>query len=392
MNHKIVNAFFWIGVISLLIAPLALWHIDTTIFFPYITSKGFFWRFFIQIAFVAWATCALLSPKYRINWRHPMLLALASFMSVMLLANTLGNNPYISFWSSAERMDGYISLLYLCGWMISLIGLLRNKRNLERMLLYMLGLGIVIALFGWAQDKVRIDSRLGNPIYLGSLSFFGVFLSGYFMVAKDTILRNIAPKVRITIFTLVALTFLYTIFQTGTRGALLGLTGGGITSTLLIAILARKAELKWWRNLSIIGIISVVLIGGGIFIAREDLAETQLFQEHRLLQKLVTTSSDEKNTRTRLANWNMAIEGWKEKPILGWGQENYTEVFAKYYDVEKLYDAEDWYDRVHNNFLDWLIFGGILGLLSYCALFVIPLYLIWKRSSFDILEKSVLTR
>jgi len=214
MNQKIVTTLFWIGVISLLIAPLSLWYVNVEIFFPYITSKGFFWRFFIQIAFVAWAACALLSPKYWINWRHPFSLALGGFMAIILLANTLGHAPYISFWSSAERMDGYISLLYLAGWFIALIGLLRTRKNMERMLLYVLGLCVVIAVYGWTQGEGRVFSRLGNPIYLASLSFFGIFLSGYFMVGKEKFL-DLPNQIKIVFFSILTLAFLYTIFRTG---------------------------------------------------------------------------------------------------------------------------------------------------------------------------------
>ncbi len=390
MNQKIITISFWIGIISLLIAPWALYYIDPQMFFPFITSKAFFWRFFIQIALVAWATCALLSPKYWINWRHPFCLALVGFMAIILLANTTGHAPYLSFWSNAERMDGYISLIYLAGWFVSLVGLLRTRKHVQWMLLYLLGISALLAVISWGQGSERVASRLGNPIYLASLSFFGVFISGYFLVGKEKFLR--APQaLKITIFSLLAIAFVYTIFRTGTRGALLGLVGGGLTTAVLVALFAKDASFKIWRYLSI-GLVIITLIFGGLFFgAREQLAEVEFVQDNLLLSRLVKISPEDRTTSFRLANWNMAIEGWKERPLLGWGQENYTEIFAKHYDVEKLYDAEDWYDRVHNNFLDWLVFGGIFGLLAYCALFVVPLYLIWKQSSFDVLEKSVLT-
>jgi Flp pilus assembly protein TadD len=43
-----------------------------------------------------------------------------------------------------------------------------------------------------------------------------------------------------------------------------------------------------------------------------------------------------------------------------------------------MYGQEPWFDRSHNVFFDWLVAGGILGLLSYLSLFAIALYLIFK--------------
>ena len=63
----------------------------------------------------------------------------------------------------------------------------------------------------------------------------------------------------------------------------------------------------------------------------------------------------------------MAIKGFIEKPILGWGQEGFNFVFNKYYDP-RMYTQEPWFDRAHNTYLDWLIVGGALGLLSYLAI------------------------
>ena len=75
----------------------------------------------------------------------------------------------------------------------------------------------------------------------------------------------------------------------------------------------------------------------------------------------------------------MAIKGFKEKPILGWGQEGFNYVFNKYYDPA-LYPYEPWYDRAHNAFLDWLMAGGLPAFLLYLALFVTAIVALWRSS------------
>jgi Flp pilus assembly protein TadD len=67
-------------------------------------------------------------------------------------------------------------------------------------------------------------------------------------------------------------------------------------------------------------------------------------------------------------------------------------VFNKYYEPH-LYTQEPWFDRAHNIFLDWLIAGGLLGLLGYLSLYAFSLYLIWfgVGHTFTHLERAVLT-
>jgi hypothetical protein len=86
----------------------------------------------------------------------------------------------------------------------------------------------------------------------------------------------------------------------------------------------------------------------------------------------------------------MSYEGWKDRPILGYGQDNFSHVFAKYYDPA-MYNQEPWFDRSHNVFFDWLVAGGILGLLSYLSLFAVALYLIFRVSGdLSKVEKTLL--
>jgi O-antigen ligase len=63
----------------------------------------------------------------------------------------------------------------------------------------------------------------------------------------------------------------------------------------------------------------------------------------------------------------MVYQGFKEKPVFGWGQENFNYVFNKYYNPA-MFDQEQWFDRAHNEFLDWLIAGGLPAFFLYISL------------------------
>jgi O-antigen ligase len=77
-------------------------------------------------------------------------------------------------------------------------------------------------------------------------------------------------------------------------------------------------------------------------------------------------------TSTRFWVWQEAWKGFLERPVLGWGPENFTAVYDKYFDPRFFIpgqSTETWYDRAHSVFFDYLVETGIVGFLSYLSIF-----------------------
>jgi O-antigen ligase len=90
----------------------------------------------------------------------------------------------------------------------------------------------------------------------------------------------------------------------------------------------------------------------------------------------------ERTAQTRLWTWGSALNGFKERPILGWGPENFPAVFDKYFDIRHYIanqGSETWFDRAHSVIFDYLAETGILGLLSYLGIYIV-FYLMFFRS------------
>lgn len=115
-----------------------------------------------------------------------------------------------------------------------------------------------------------------------------------------------------------------------------------------------------------IGALLGLLILPFLFWAVKDSA---FVKESMVLSRFSSISLTERTTQSRFLIWQMAWQGVKEHPILGWGQENYNLIFNKYYKPE-LWRQEPWFDRSHNIIFDWLSNAGILGLVSYLWLYV----------------------
>ncbi|MEK9132419.1 MAG: O-antigen ligase family protein, partial [Patescibacteria group bacterium] len=100
------------------------------------------------------------------------------------------------------------------------------------------------------------------------------------------------------------------------------------------------------------------------------------------LQHLTSFSLNEGTIKSRFEMWKMATSGLQERPIFGWGRENFSYVFDaqyKYSDFESAGVGEQWEDRAHNIFFDEAINGGIVELLAYIALLVTAFITMRKR-------------
>jgi tetratricopeptide (TPR) repeat protein len=169
------------------------------------------------------------------------------------------------------------------------------------------------------------------------------------------------------------------------RGALLGAIGGLFVAAVLTAIFEKERKLI--RQVAIGGIVAVIVLIGVFFSVRQ----ADFVQNNPTLKRFAEISWNNLNGQARQLVWPMALRGFQEKPILGWGQEGFNYVFNKYYDPG-MYAQEAWFDRAHNAPLDFLVAGGILGFLSYLALFGSALYLLWlRKNTMSITERALLT-
>ena len=83
------------------------------------------------------------------------------------------------------------------------------------------------------------------------------------------------------------------------------------------------------------------------------------------------------------STWGSAWRGFLDRPLLGWGPENFSAVFDKYFDPRHFVPGEQsqtWFDRAHSVFFDYLATTGIVGLLSYLGMFAVFFWQFFKRA------------
>jgi tetratricopeptide (TPR) repeat protein/O-antigen ligase len=393
--NKILKYALLIGIFLIPFIPFV---ISDTMFFPFITGKNFAFRILVELLLGGWAILAVFDKAYRpkFSW---LLISILSFVSIIAIADIFGANPFKSIWSNFERMEGLLTLVHLLGYFV-VAGLMLNTEKLWNWFWNTtVAVSAIIGIYGLLQlagkitinqGGVRLDATLGNASYLAIYMLFHVFITAFLLVrclpAKHTdgyVAGRGASWVRY-LYSAVIILQLVILYFTATRGALIGIVGGIFLTTLLIALLEKKR--KRLRKLSI-GILAIVVVFTGIFFLVKD---AEFANKSGTLGRLSSISLEEGATRFTI--WGMALQGVKERPLLGWGQENFNFVFNKYYEPS-LYAQEQWFDRVHNIFFDWLIAGGILGFLAYISIPIFMLYYLWRRLEIDlsVTEKSIFT-
>ncbi|MFA6158657.1 MAG: O-antigen ligase family protein [Candidatus Paceibacterota bacterium] len=371
------------AVFSLCIVPFI---VSSSLFFPFIAGKNLLFRVVVEIGFAAWALLAFRDASAR-----PRLSALfwsfVAFAGVMGLATVFSQDPWKSFWSNFERMEGYVTILHLFAYFIIASTILNTERIWKWFLNTSIAASVVVSIYAMFQffgviavnqGGTRLDATLGNATYLAVYVLFHIFFAAIFLVKEPGVWKKVA-------YGAVVLLEFIVLYNTGTRGAVIGLLVGTFVAAVLIAFFD-KAERRTRVIAASVVVAGLVLVGG--FLAVKN---ASFVQQSPVLSRFASISFSDIKNQGRYFIWPMAVKGFEQKPILGWGQENFNYVFNANYDP-RMYGQEQWFDRAHNVFLDWLIAGGILGLLSYLSLYVVGLFLLWRKASdMSFIEKSLLT-
>ncbi|MES2223527.1 MAG: O-antigen ligase family protein [Patescibacteria group bacterium] len=417
-------------------------------YFPFITGKSFLFRIAVELCLFLYIGLAFVDKSYRPKWSN-ILKAFIYFVVVIFIADIFAINQTKAFFSNFERMEGFVLIAHLFAYFVILANVLRDKRDWDRMLYSTTAISIFMTFFAFLQffggavinqSNTRLDGTLGNSAYLATYLVFHIFFLLYLWISNGNKLKGIADSViygssiyilyylmRIAtaddsfnytkaggiIFAIALLTIvkmcwlrfskvfakyerihafglyvflilaeLVALYYTSTRGGLLGFIGGAIGASIIVIIFEK--ENKFIKKAAIAILATLFIIVAGFFVVKN----TNFVQTDPVLNRFASISFHD-TTQARAMIWPMAIKAWEEHPVLGWGQDNFIFAFTKYY-VPEMISQEPWFDRAHNAFLDWLVAGGLLGLLGWLLLYVFSFVSIVRSKNFNVPEKAVL--
>lgn len=357
------------SIAPLFIIPFLPLYSEGSLFFPFITGKAFAFRILVEIAAGAWLLLALSDKAYRPKFSWPLIIY-GALVAWMFVADLLAVNPHKAFWSNYERMDGFVTLMHVFVFFV-VAGSVLTGSLFKKWWLTVLAASVFVAahgvlqLLGAAQihqGGVRLDANLGNAAYLAAYLLFIIGIALWQAFESKGWLRGL-------LFFLAG-TQVILLLATATRGAILALVAASLCGALLYAFSSGARGRKIG-----VGVLAGILLVVGVFMLIRD---TEFIRNDPALARVASISLEDGSTRFTL--WRMAAQGALERPLFGWGHEGFNYVFTKYYDPS-LYAQEPWFDRAHNVFVDWLIYGGVPALLMFVALLISGALALYQSSA-----------
>ena len=339
--------YFWIIELGTYLALFTPFIFIRNYFFPFVVPKTIFFRIIVDVIFIAYVLLVLSNRKYlpRIN---VLTITITIFLGILILTSVTGVSFDRSFWSTFERMTGLLTFFHLYAFFIVLTSVFRERKYWERILAVSILVGVLICFYTLTSEEAstRGGGTLGNTSFLSAYLLFDIFFAIVLFFVKSGGWRIFSG------ITLVIMVFALFFNPEPTRAAIGALAGGIFLLGIGYMVFSQK---KLLRRLAPVLLISVILIGIGVI-------QTNFFKE-----KIINIEDVPGPGREIV--WRMGWEGWQERFWLGWGLENFNIPFAKYFNPGLPPTGDVWYERVHNLVLDTGVASGILGLISYLAIF-----------------------
>lgn len=366
MNSNHLKQVLTLGLFLTLLIPFCVAPPQN---FPYVLGKGLFFYGLMLILFPGWIILIWKQPSFRPH-RTCILGAITLFMIIIGFADLFGAHLSQSFWSNHERMEGYITLLFLWMYFLMLTTIFTETAWVK----FWHGLVVIsvllnlIGVYQWVHDlHIRIDATFGNAAYFATYLLFCIFITAI-LWRKYNKYHAHTLMFRQVFYVLALGLQLFGLYHTATRGAIFALFTGILISAITLLFLKHKPNFIHYFPMGLI--LTVGLLVGGFFVVKD----FPIIYNNPVLGRF-TAIADSGSGESRLQVWKAMEPAVHAHPYFGWGQHNFEIVFYKY----KPKNIEGRWDHPHNIVLEWLIAGGIFGLISYLLIFISASYTLWSH-------------
>ena len=368
--EELSSSFSWrAAIVALLVASLLVPIIVVPdFFFPYVVPRNIFFRVVVELGVAAVVLALCFGPKTLDLRGEPIFWALLAFLAVASISALFSPARTHSFFGDFERMGGVWAWLHLVAFFL----LLRTLRDEDwRWVLnaavavgLFMSVSIIARHFGVALANgaaggatAASSSSVGNPGLFAAYLLINVALAGYLA----------STRVRFRWFYMLAagLNVLALVYAEN-RSSAIGLVLGAIVAGIIYATISTTK--KRWLALSVPAALLVAIIG--VASAIRSLPTSAVARgAPTVLQRLALTNPAGPDI-SRTMQWRAAIEGFKDRPLLGYGMENHNLVWSAHFDPAIYITGTDIFDRTHNQFLEALATTGLLGTAGFLGIWI----------------------
>ncbi len=421
------GAILALGCFSLFL-PLVT---NTSFYYPFLFLKSMLFRAAVQAMTLLYVILAVVYPEFRprLNRLVGALLAYFGVMALSSLPG-ISVAAWSSWWGDFARMGGMFSKLHVLAYCLVLAHTLRRERQWIVLFTASLFFGVLMGLTGMLQylkldflnksnPLERIRGATGNATWFASLMLLNFFIAFWFLgrrgkqeayelaakwwlillAAYDAFLVflevwNVGsgpgilftglalPPVLIfgvvlhavsllwfflrrsvlagTIFLIILSGYyLFWLYASETRGAVVGLVGSLAALSVLYTFTGAGRRVRW---IGVALLLLVIAVPSVIWVNRN----SSWVQSRSALQRF-TRISTEDILAARFWAWKASGLAVLDRPILGWGLENYSLGFDLHFPPQIInpWEPMPWFDRAHNIILDVGTTTGFVGLSAF---------------------------
>ena len=408
----VLTAGIHLLVALLLLMPLV---ISPDIFAHFVVSKAIYARILIEILAVLWVFLRVKDPRFRPpgSW---VLLAFALYTLVSLLAAVWGINSTHSIWSSYDRMTGVWDLTHWLLLALVLVSVVRSPGAWRFLFNWQLGITLLLSLIALTQvygislfpsiiAKCRVDATLGNPSFLASILVISILVAAGFLARSFLKPDHQGPSsststldethwkyqknpwviIALRVFWLAVITLgIFALIQTGTRGGLIGLVAGALAMPVTLLIWGNRQALK---PVALISRVILLVVGSlyafdytvGLPTAPGCENQTASARLTRLASATTREASPDASFNMRVASVKAGLLGLVDRPIFGWGPENFGYVFDRHADATIFKHGSFVQDKAHNQVLEELTTKGGIGALAFLFMWAALAWAVLRR-------------
>ncbi|MFA5878072.1 MAG: O-antigen ligase family protein [Candidatus Staskawiczbacteria bacterium] len=431
-NKNLWDKFYWVYIVGfLLISTLPFWAIPPLLH-PAAWGKTIIFRIILSILIffviyqIIYRRNTLIIEKLKAKTTRLVLNILALLLFLFLLSTIFSPERSFSFWGNPYRAGGFLNFAFYIAFAILVFSILKS-REWKLIWNFFLGTALVISFVAFLEQfkifgeflvsyAARPPATLGAPVFLALYLSFFVFLSLSFAISGKTKKKKIFYLASLLIIILA-------IFLTGARAVFIGLVAAFLYFILFYPNKILPIQIKnpqdhkkfpldtiniitrfksfllqiynriYTKRISIIKIITLIfLIFGILGVYYLNTNEAKIFSHpivaknqaiNVLLSRLKIKMFLED---PRFSFWKIAINSLEEKPLLGYGPENFSIAYDKYFDPSLPYvnyGIVSQVDRAHGFIFDTAVTAGIPALLTFLSLFGVLFWQLQKIKKRD---------
>ena len=409
-NSFLINyfpKFLYLGVFAILCTPFVVFF---EVFYPYTVPKALWVQTLNWIMFSIYLCGIILNKELYVRYKPKLnfiFYLYVIYILLYILSSIFGDNFNFSIFGEFQRMKGLYWHLHTLIFLFILSACSNINKFFYNLFSFIFFTGFIFATFyileyykifyfempGYS-DPTRAVFTTGNPGFAGfymMLIFFigfGLFKVNYVNIPFSLLRLNQIKYlhkfymyyfyISITMFLL-----LYAIILTASRAVIPGLLFGIIMYVFLLFFSFRN-QISQRNLIKIICVIILIFISIVLLFLVTGIIDTSMDRFVYIFNN--QRESGDMGLSSRLSNVNVSIKAFFERPLLGYGMNNYIIPYNKFVIPSQITTWE--MDNAHNIFLNILSTGGILTLLTYLYLMFLIMLNSIREGRFNFSDKD----